>query len=145
MQRGNWGPRSPLRSSASCSRRRIRSSPRSRYSQQDHCAGLSAWHSSRSARAPTSAAVKNKPQGEPWIAPTRADFQARSSTMKHVTQTFDTPWTSHQIEGSKGFEFIFNILGNEYTDAYNLDIVRVAVGGYSPLHIDPDNHAFYII
>ncbi|MDW3688816.1 cupin domain-containing protein [Cupriavidus sp. CV2] len=65
--------------------------------------------------------------------------------MKHVTQTFDTPWTPHQIEGSKGFEFIFNILGNEYTDAYNLDIVRVAVGGYSPLHIDPDNHAFYIV
>jgi mannose-6-phosphate isomerase-like protein (cupin superfamily) len=65
--------------------------------------------------------------------------------MKHVTQVGDTPWISHQIEGSKGYEFIFNILGAEYTDAYNIDIARVAPGGYSPLHIDEDNHAFFIL
>jgi mannose-6-phosphate isomerase-like protein (cupin superfamily) len=65
--------------------------------------------------------------------------------MQHVTHTFDTPWISHQIEGSAGYEFIFNILGPEYTDAYNIDIARVAPGGYSPQHIDQDNHAFFII
>jgi quercetin dioxygenase-like cupin family protein len=65
--------------------------------------------------------------------------------MKHVTHTFDTAWTPHQIEGSKGFEFIFNVLGSEYTDAYSVEIARVAPGGYSPPHIDPDNHAFYIV
>jgi mannose-6-phosphate isomerase-like protein (cupin superfamily) len=65
--------------------------------------------------------------------------------MNHVTHTFDTPWRSHQIEGSRGYEFIFNILGTEYTDAYNIDIAKVAPGGYSPLHIDQDNHAFYIL
>ncbi|WP_206996373.1 cupin domain-containing protein [Trinickia mobilis] len=65
--------------------------------------------------------------------------------MQHVTNTFDVPWISHRIEGSKGYEFIFNILGSEYTDAYNIDIARVEPGGYSPLHIDHDNHAFYIL
>jgi quercetin dioxygenase-like cupin family protein len=65
--------------------------------------------------------------------------------MKHITHITDTPWIPHQIEGSRGFEFIFSILGGEYTDAYSMDIVRVAEGGYSPQHIDPDNHAFYII
>lgn len=65
--------------------------------------------------------------------------------MKHITHITDTPWTPHQIEGSKGFEFIFDILAGEYTDAYSMDIVRVAEGGYSPPHIDPDNHAFYIL
>ncbi|WP_035878583.1 cupin domain-containing protein [Cupriavidus sp. amp6] len=65
--------------------------------------------------------------------------------MQHVTHVSDTPWISHQIEGSKGFEFVFNILGVEYTDAYSMDIVRVAQGGYSPQHIDPDNHAFFIV
>lgn len=65
--------------------------------------------------------------------------------MKHITHITDTPWISHQIEGSRGFEFGFDILGGEYTDAFSVDIVRVAQGGYSPQHIDPDNHAFYIL
>ncbi len=65
--------------------------------------------------------------------------------MKHITHISDTPWIPHQIEGSKGFEFVFDILGGEYTDAFSMDIVRVAQGGYSPEHIDPDNHAFYIL
>lgn len=65
--------------------------------------------------------------------------------MKHVTRISDTTWTPHQIEGSKGFHFNFEILGAEYTDAYSVDIVRVEKGGYSPMHIDPDNHAFYVL
>ncbi|MGN5477733.1 cupin domain-containing protein [Cupriavidus basilensis] len=65
--------------------------------------------------------------------------------MKHITHIIDTPWIPHQIEGSKGFEFGFDVLAGEYTDAFSMDIVRVAQGGYSPEHIDPDNHAFYIL
>jgi len=65
--------------------------------------------------------------------------------MKHITHITDTPWVPHQIEGSKGFEFGFDVLAGEYTDAFSIDIVRVAQGGYSPEHIDPDNHAFYIL
>ena len=44
-----------------------------------------------------------------------------------------------------GYAFSSGLIGQEYTDAYSMDIVRVAEGGYSPQHIDPDNHAFYII
>ncbi|WER47968.1 cupin domain-containing protein [Cupriavidus sp. WKF15] len=65
--------------------------------------------------------------------------------MKHITHITEKLWIPHKIEGSEGFEFIFDILAGEYTDAYSVDIVRVAEGGYSPPHIDPDNHAFYIL
>lgn len=54
-------------------------------------------------------------------------------------------WTPFAIENSQGFEFKFGIIGPEYTSAYSVDLVRVAPGGYSPRHVDGDNHAFYII
>jgi len=62
-----------------------------------------------------------------------------------ITSTDSVAWTPFAIENSAGFEFKFGIIGSEYTDAYSVDLVRVAPGGYSPRHVDPDNHAFYII
>jgi quercetin dioxygenase-like cupin family protein len=47
--------------------------------------------------------------------------------------------------GARGFNFNFEVLSREYTDAYSVDLVKVEVGGSSPFHIDPDNHAFYIL
>jgi mannose-6-phosphate isomerase-like protein (cupin superfamily) len=65
--------------------------------------------------------------------------------MKHVTNPADEPWISYNPMGVKGFKFIFEALSKEYTDAYSIDLVEVEVGGSSPFHIDPDNHAFYVI
>ncbi|MGC1305027.1 MAG: cupin domain-containing protein [Caulobacteraceae bacterium] len=65
--------------------------------------------------------------------------------MRHITNPENGPWTSFQIEGSRGFNFVFDALAAEYTDAYSIDLVKVDVGGFSPYHIDPDNHAFYIV
>jgi mannose-6-phosphate isomerase-like protein (cupin superfamily) len=65
--------------------------------------------------------------------------------VQHVTSPEQGPWISHEIEGSSGFKFVFDVLAAEYTDAYSMDLVSVAVGGFSPHHIDPDNHAFYIL
>jgi quercetin dioxygenase-like cupin family protein len=62
-----------------------------------------------------------------------------------VTSVDDQEWKAFQIENSKGFEFKFKIIGEEYTKAYSVDLVRIAPGGYSPVHLDRDNHAFYII
>jgi quercetin dioxygenase-like cupin family protein len=65
--------------------------------------------------------------------------------MLHLTKPEEGPWISHEIPGSSGFQFVFDVLAHEYTDAFSLDLVKVAVGGFSPRHIDPDNHAFYIV
>ncbi len=65
--------------------------------------------------------------------------------MKHVTNPEDDPWIPYNPMGAKGFSFVFEILSKEYTDAYSIDLVKVDVGGSSPFHIDPDNHAFYIL
>jgi quercetin dioxygenase-like cupin family protein len=65
--------------------------------------------------------------------------------MHPVTSIEQFEWKPLSVEGSKGYEFMFNLVGAEYTDAYSVDLVRVEPGGYSPVHIDPDNHAFYFI
>jgi mannose-6-phosphate isomerase-like protein (cupin superfamily) len=65
--------------------------------------------------------------------------------MQHITRPENGPWISHKIEGASGFDFVFDVLAREYTDAFSVDMARVPVGGYSPYHVDPDNHAFYIV
>ena len=65
--------------------------------------------------------------------------------MQAVISIEQFQWKPFSVEGSQGYEFMFNLIGAEYTDAYSVDLVRVAPGGYSPVHIDPDNHAFYFI
>jgi quercetin dioxygenase-like cupin family protein len=65
--------------------------------------------------------------------------------MQHVTNPSDETWIDYNPMGAKGFKFIFEVLSKEYTDAFSIDLVEVAVGGFSPFHIDPDNHAFYVL
>ncbi|MGG3470994.1 cupin domain-containing protein [Neobacillus pocheonensis] len=65
--------------------------------------------------------------------------------MRSVLSVNNLEWKPFQVEGSQGFEFKFGIIGKEYTDAYSVDLVRVAPGGFSPVHIDYDNHSFYFI
>ena len=65
--------------------------------------------------------------------------------MQAVTHVEQFEWTPVTVEGSEGYEFMFNLVGADYTDAYSVDLVRVAPAGYSPVHIDQDNHAFFFI
>lgn len=65
--------------------------------------------------------------------------------MQPVISLDDFQWKPFSVENSQGFEFKFGVLGKEYSDAYSVDLVRIAPGGYSPVHIDPDNHAFYFM
>lgn len=65
--------------------------------------------------------------------------------MQSLLSVDSLPWQPFSVENSSGYEFKFGIVGAEYTDAYSVDLVRVAPGGRSPLHIDPDNHAFYVV
>jgi mannose-6-phosphate isomerase-like protein (cupin superfamily) len=74
------------------------------------------------------------------------DFPAEGEeAMKPVVAADEGEWVPFQVENSQGYEFKFGLIGKEYTDAYSVDLVRIAPGGHSPVHIDPDNHAFYII
>lgn len=65
--------------------------------------------------------------------------------MRHITNPAEGPWIPYNPMGAEGFSFVFEALSREYTDAYSIDLVKVDVGGSSPFHIDPDNHAFYIL
>ena len=65
--------------------------------------------------------------------------------MDIVTSSDSLPWKPLTVEDSEGYEFKFNLIDKAYTDAYSVDLVRVAPGGHSPVHFDPDNHAFYFI
>lgn len=66
--------------------------------------------------------------------------------MKHITRPEkEETWIPYNPMGAKGFSFIFEALSTDYTDAYSIDVVKVDVGGFSPFHIDPDNHAFYVL
>ena len=65
--------------------------------------------------------------------------------MQAITTINQRQWTPFSVENSKGYEFLFNLIGTEHTDAYSVDLVRVAPGGYSPVHVDPDSHAFYFM
>jgi mannose-6-phosphate isomerase-like protein (cupin superfamily) len=65
--------------------------------------------------------------------------------MSVVTSSESLPWKPFSVENSQGYDFKFNLIDKEYTDAYSIDLVRVAPGGYSPVHFDPDNHAFFFI
>ncbi|CAN5510383.1 hypothetical protein BH09PSE5_BH09PSE5_19960 [soil metagenome] len=65
--------------------------------------------------------------------------------MESCVHADSSEWKPFSVEGSKGYDFKFGLIGSEYTDAYSVDLVRVAPGGFSPVHIDPDNHAFYFV
>jgi mannose-6-phosphate isomerase-like protein (cupin superfamily) len=54
-------------------------------------------------------------------------------------------WVKFRPLDPTSFEFKVNLIASEYTTAYSVDLVRVPVGGFSPPHTDPDNHAFYIL
>lgn len=65
--------------------------------------------------------------------------------MQHIVSVEELAWKPFSVENSQGYEFQFGVVASEFTDAYSIDYVRVAPGGYSPVHIDPDNHAFYFV
>lgn len=65
--------------------------------------------------------------------------------MKHVIDTTALEWRAFEAAGVEGYESRPAVIGSEYTDAYSMDVVRVAPGGYSPAHTDEGRHAFYIL
>lgn len=65
--------------------------------------------------------------------------------MTPVIHTDSAPWRAFEADTLQGYELMPSIIGAEYTDAYSVDLVRVAPGGYSASHIDKARHAFFIL
>jgi mannose-6-phosphate isomerase-like protein (cupin superfamily) len=65
--------------------------------------------------------------------------------MKHVVQTDELAWKAFTAGSLKGYELKPSVIGSEYTDAYSVDMVRVAPGGFSAAHVDAGRHAFFIL
>ncbi|GAB7546889.1 hypothetical protein CS8_065790 [Cupriavidus sp. 8B] len=65
--------------------------------------------------------------------------------MPPVLHTDSAQWCAFEADTLRGYELMPSIIGAEYTDAYSVDLVRVAPGGYSASHIDKARHAFFIL
>lgn len=65
--------------------------------------------------------------------------------MNHVLQADDIEWKPFEAETLRGYALKPGLIGPEYTDAYSVDLVRVAPGGFSASHVDASRHAFYIL
>jgi len=65
--------------------------------------------------------------------------------MNHVLNTDQIPWKAFTADTLKGYELRPSVIGAEYTDAYSMDVVRVAPGGWSASHVDQARHAFYVL
>ncbi|RDK05308.1 cupin domain-containing protein [Cupriavidus lacunae] len=62
-----------------------------------------------------------------------------------VVATESLAWKVFEAEGVKGYELKPMILGDELTNAYSVDLMRVAGGGFSAAHTDHGRHAFAIL
>jgi quercetin dioxygenase-like cupin family protein len=65
--------------------------------------------------------------------------------MDHVLNTDELAWKAFTADSLKGYELKPGVIGAEYTDAYSVDLVRVAPGGFSASHVDKARHAFFIL
>jgi mannose-6-phosphate isomerase-like protein (cupin superfamily) len=54
-------------------------------------------------------------------------------------------WKAFVADTLEGYALKPRVIGDEYTDAYSVDIVRVAPNGFSASHIDQARHAFFIL
>lgn len=62
-----------------------------------------------------------------------------------VVATEAIAWKAFEADGVKGYELKPMILGDELTNAYSVDLMRVAEGGFSAAHMDHGRHAFAIL
>jgi len=65
--------------------------------------------------------------------------------MNHVVQTDHVPWKPFVAPTLQGCALKPEVIGAEYTDAYSVDLVRIAAGGCSSSHTDAARHAFFIL
>jgi len=71
--------------------------------------------------------------------------QLPAGAAAEVVSTRRSAWLPFEAAGVQGYEMKPMILGAELTDAYSIDLMRVAPGGFSAAHTDQGRHAFAIL
>ncbi|WP_198030879.1 cupin domain-containing protein [Cupriavidus sp. amp6] len=70
---------------------------------------------------------------------------ARQLSEAEVLSAESFAWKAFEATGVQGYELKPTIVGDELTQAYSVDLMRVAPGGYSEAHTDLGRHAFVIL
>jgi mannose-6-phosphate isomerase-like protein (cupin superfamily) len=67
--------------------------------------------------------------------------------MEYVTTLDALEWTGVATPGVLGAEFAFSpdVIAEDYTSAYRAQFARITPGGRSDTHVDPHNHAFFVV
>jgi quercetin dioxygenase-like cupin family protein len=65
--------------------------------------------------------------------------------MHPVLDTGALDWMPFPASSVKGFELKAGIVAREYTDAYSVDLIRIAPNGCSDTHTDRGKHAFFLL
>jgi mannose-6-phosphate isomerase-like protein (cupin superfamily) len=67
--------------------------------------------------------------------------------MQYVISPRDIEWRTLEKPGfpANGFQFTDNMIDEDYTSAYSVQMSKIGPGGRSKLHRETVNHAFYII
>lgn len=67
--------------------------------------------------------------------------------MQYVTGPREIEWRTLEKPGfpANGFQFTDNLIDEDYTSAYSVQMSKIATGGRSKLHRETFNHAFYIV
>ena len=71
--------------------------------------------------------------------------EAQGANTPEVVSTGLIAWQPFEAASVQGYELKPMILGAELTDAYSVDLMRVAPGGFSAAHTDQGRHAFAIL
>lgn len=70
---------------------------------------------------------------------------ARQLSEAEVVSDEAVAWKAFAATGVQGYEMKPTIIGDELTQAYSVDLMRVTSGGFSDAHTDQGRHAFVIL
>ena len=67
------------------------------------------------------------------------------TAMEKVFSVNDVPWADvTNLPGARGFEFK-KLVDSDYTQSFNMELIRLEPGDHSVPHVEPWNHAFYFL
>ncbi|WER47963.1 cupin domain-containing protein [Cupriavidus sp. WKF15] len=84
----------------------------------------------------------------PDQAPDLACRREAEPMAKHAPEVMNADamaWRAFEAPGVQGYELKPMLVGEEHSDAYSVDLMRVAAGGFSAAHTDLGRHAFVIL
>ncbi|CAG2150730.1 hypothetical protein LMG31506_04277 [Cupriavidus yeoncheonensis] len=81
----------------------------------------------------------------PDLARQRRGAERVAESAPEVVNDDAMTWKPFEAPGVQGYELKPMLVGEEHTDAYSVDLMRVAARGFSAAHTDRGRHAFVIL